>query len=345
MSETSTAPVTHAGAPQETAAEHRPQAYLLHLLAAAPSRSLKQGELNKRLKTKAAEQTGTGPSVATDQLQRLATAGLVRIAQTKRAVVYELTDAGAARLDGLKDLLPPTRPVGGRGKIVPPSNEQVRGYRTGYLLLQVLRSPRQSVTEADANAQLDAYARETLELNAATASHLRQELVGQGRLARSGSGRGASYTLTPAGRLALGNAAFPPDRTFPVGGRLLNDLLEAAREVGKQFAAVPAAPPAATDIEAAILAAFEELLRERHGATGLVPISEVRAAVRRRLGEAAGRHESFDEEVLGLWRAKRVRLTPIADHGKATPEELRDAIPGLGETLFYLEPAGEPAPV
>jgi hypothetical protein len=71
----------------------------------------------------------------------------------------------------------------------------------------------------------------------------------------------------------------------------------------------------------------------------------VRAEVRRRLGEAAGRHDHFDEVVLGLWRAKRLRLTPIADPGRATAEELQDAIPGVGETLFYLEPAHEPAPV
>jgi hypothetical protein len=77
----------------------------------------------------------------------------------------------------------------------------------------------------------------------------------------------------------------------------------------------------------------------------LVPIPEVRAAIRDRFGEAVGGHDTFDDAVLGLWRAGRVRLTPIFDPAKAAPDQLRDAIPGVGETLFYLEAARDPAAV
>ena len=61
--------------------------------------------------------------------------------------------------------------------------------------------------------------------------------------------------------------------------------------------------------------------------------------------DPAARHDVFDEAVLRLWRAKRVRLTPISDHARATPDQLRDAIPGMGEMLFYLEAARDPAAV
>ncbi len=84
-------------------------------------------------------------------------------------------------------------------------------------------------------------------------------------------------------------------------------------------------------------------MRERHAVGGLVPIHEVRAAVRKQFGETAARHDVFDEVVLGLWRTQKLRLTPITDHAKATPDQLQDAIPGVGEILFYLEPAHAPA--
>jgi DNA-binding MarR family transcriptional regulator len=321
---------------------------ILDLLASSPGRTRKRGELNAKLKTKAAASLGLTPAAATDVLDRLAADGLVRSGKRGRAVVYEFTDAGAQYLDQVRHHLPARRRVGSRGKIMPPANDAIRGYRADYLLLQVLRAPRHEITEADANDQLDTYAREGLELNAATASQLRRDLVGQGLLVVTGSGRAARYSLALAGRVALGNANFPAERPFALTGRVLNDLLEVAREVGKQFGSdmsMSGQPPAAPDVPGTILAAFSELLRERHAFTGLVPIAEVRAAVRERLGEAAARHDVFDEAALGLWRAGKVRLTPIFDPAKASPDQLQEAIPGVGETLFYLEAAREPAPV
>jgi predicted transcriptional regulator len=341
MSDTATKPAVP---PPSSAGADRRQAYLLHLLAAARDRKLTRGELTKKLKTKAAQEAGLMTDAAPGLLEQLSAAGLIRAGKPGRAVVYELTDPGAAHLEASRGLLPQTPSAGGRGRVVPPPNDRVRDYRTGYLLLQVLRSPRHAVTEAEANARLDTYAREGLELNAATASHLRHELTNRGLLAASGTGRAASFSLTPAGRAAVGNLAFPPDRTFPLTGKVLNDLLEAAREVGKQFAP-PTTEATGPELERGILEAFEELLRERYAVSGLVPVFEVRAAVRGRLGGAAARHDTFDEAVLRLWRAKRFRLTPIADRGKATPDQLRDAIPGMGETLFYLEAVREPAAV
>jgi hypothetical protein len=53
----------------------------------------------------------------------------------------------------------------------------------------------------------------------------------------------------------------------------------------------------------------------------------------------------FDDVVLELWRDKRIRLTPISDHARATPEQLQNAIPGVGEILFYMEAAHAPVAV
>src|SRR5262249_45550935 len=143
-------------------------------------------------------------------------------------------------------------------------------------------------------------------------------------------------------------------------GETLNALLEAARLVGKQFTppaieqppeqpaeqiAQPVQVSGTTDLERIVLETFEELRRGKYADSGLVPIHEVRAVVRTRQGDAAAQHDVFDEVVLGLMRAKKLRLAPIADPSRVEPQQLQDAIAGVGETLFYLEPVHELAPV
>src|SRR5262245_28078903 len=139
MSDTATAAAVPSPAGPEADAR---TAYLLHLLAAAPGRKLTRCGLGKKLETKPAEAVGLPPGAAPGLIDRLASGGFVRVGKAGRAVVYELTDAGGARLEAVRALVPPARPVGSRGRVVPPPNDQVRDYRTGYLLLQVLRSPR-----------------------------------------------------------------------------------------------------------------------------------------------------------------------------------------------------------
>jgi hypothetical protein len=178
-------------------------------------------------------------------------------------------------------------------------------------------------------------------------------LAGQGFLTITRNGRTERYTLTDAGRLHLGTLPFYDSFRFRLTGRVLNDLLEAAREADKQFAPSQATSgvypvsehPSKAELERTILDKFEAMRRERYSVAGLVPIHEVRADVRERLGLAAAGHDVFDEAVLRLWRDKKVRLTSIADRGKATPEQLQDGIPGVGETLFYLEAVREPVDV
>jgi DNA-binding PadR family transcriptional regulator len=327
--------------PPSPSTENQPGlAFLLHLLSAATDRRMRQGELNRKLQTKAAESQGLAPESARPLLERCEAQGWVRTERARGTVAYTLTDSGAAHLATLE--APPVR----RGAVIPAANDRIRAYRTAFLLFEVLTAPGQSVTEADAADHVKDYARDKLDLNVATARHLWKELATQGLLARSGEGRIARYALTQAGRSRLANTDFPEDREFRLKGGALNALLEAAREVGKQFtppAAAPDMPLDQSELERAILAAFEELLRERHAVTGMVPIHEVRAEVQRQLGTQAARHDTFDQAVISLRHAGRFRLVPITDLSKASLDQRQASIPGIGETLFYLEPAHEPA--
>lgn len=341
-----TSPQIQAIPPGELGGTERQMAFLLRLLSDAPGQKITRGKLGRRIKTVGAATAGLRPTNLSALITQLSGNGFVRVGKAGRADVYELTGAGAAHLDEVRDRFSLGGNRGGRGRVIPPANDQVRNLRLSYLLLQSLKTHPQPLPEAEANGLLDSYARDGLELNSATASHLRQELVRQGLFARTGSGRAIAYTLTPAGRLAVGNSAFPDDRKFPLTGRVLNQLLEMAREVGKQFTPdpeLPVPPPKAEEIERAILAAFEEMLRERHHVTGLVPIHEVRDAVRHRFGEVAARHDVFDPVLLRLRLTGGLRLVPISNPRDATPEQLRASVPGMGETIFYLEAAREPA--
>jgi hypothetical protein len=317
-------------------------AFLLHLLAAASNRRLTQGELNRKLRTRAAESQGLTPESAGPLLESCEAQGQVRAERARRTVAYTLTEAGAAHLGALE-----VPPLAGRGNIIPPASDEIRSYRTAYLLFEVLRAPGQSVAEAEAGDHVNDYARNNLDLNVATARHLWKEFAAQGLLARSGDGRIARYSLTRDGRIKLANAQFPKEREFRLKGDALAALLEAAREVGKEFTPRPPTPDNrpldGAELERAILAAFEELLRERHTVTGMVPIHEVRAEVRRQLGERAARHDAFDPVVIRLRHASRFRIVPITDQSNASTDQLQASIPGIGETLFYLEVAREPA--
>jgi hypothetical protein len=99
--------------------------------------------------------------------------------------------------------------------------------------------------------------------------------------------------------------------------------------------------PVPDELPEKILAEFEELHRERHGHTGLVPIHEVRQRIADRFGPEAARHNVFDAQVQLLRQQQRIRMVPISDLRDATREQLNDSIPGVNETLFYLEPAHE----
>ena len=320
-------------------------AALLRQVEAAPGGRLGKGEANARL-TATQKRAGLTPAEANRLRAELVAAGHLAAERTRQSESYTLTESGAARLGELRGLLPAAPGVR------PPANERVRLGREAFLLMQLLRAPGRRLTLGEAN-RFGRVAAEVLDLDPRTARHVRGELTAAGHLAVERAGRSETYALTPSGRLHLGGMTGLPDLVFPMSGEVLADLLAAAREgAGARTAATATAavppPDAAPDpagVESAVVAAFAELLRERYAVSGLVPIHAVRAEVRRVLGEAAARHDVFDGAVLSLWRAKRLSMTPIADPGRAAPGELQDSIPGVGETLFYLEAAREAAPV
>jgi len=127
-------------------------------------------------------------------------------------------------------------------------------------------------------------------------------------------------------------------------GITLSALLTAARGIGVSSPGAVASPPResqavpnAAELEQAVMEIFRELLRERYSITKMVPIHEVRAKIHSRYGEDAASHAVLDVTILNLWRGKQVRLISLEDAGAATLAQRQDSIPGVGETLFYLE--------
>ena len=319
----------------------RRRALLLHHLAGAPQRGLKKSDANKRISATAAQELGLSTAVANQAREELLDSGEIRSERVGRATFYVLTDAGQSLLQSLvDDYLPPPRCNRPRGKVNLAENENVKREREFYLLLQLLKAFEHALSGAAANKFNDGYAKDGLELNAATAWHVRGTLATRGLIDITLRGRTETYTLTNDGLLFLGNAAFPAERAFHLPGAALNALLEAARTVGKQFGEVRPAPtplPQPAQLERAIITTLEELLRERHAQTGMVPIHEIREEIRRQFGEGASRHDLFDESLHRLRRGNEVILSPITDLSRASNEQLQASIPGLGETLFYVE--------
>ena len=202
-----------------------------------------------------------------------------------------------------------------------------------------------------------------------TAAWLEKSLVADGQVQGVGSGKTARYRLTPAGVRAVAGAVRLPDVTYRLTGGRLAELLAAARESGGgvgaevplgsgglgasgegSAAAEPDAPPLGrqappptarppADLSDAILAAFQDLHRERYAQTGMVPLHEIRGRIAQRFGEAAAGHDVLDAQIKGLRAADKVRLVAIGDRSRATAEQLAASVPGVNETFFYM---GEP---
>jgi hypothetical protein len=87
----------------------------------------------------------------------------------------------------------------------------------------------------------------------------------------------------------------------PVRGRTLNALIVAAHEAlfEKCQPADKRPLPDTTRLAQAVLAEFQDLLRECHCRTGLVPIHEVRQRIAAQFGPSAARHDVLDEVILG----------------------------------------------
>lgn len=336
-------------APVDKERTARQKVALLFHLADAGDKRLSGGEANKKIGNGLEKSLGLTRAVAKALRQALVHEGLVEATREGRTTRYGLTEQGRQFLAGQER---PT-PARGRQQAVDESSipEELRRYQRGYVLLQVLLAPERTLNQADANRRLTDMVRRRFGLTAALANARRASLAEQGYLKATALERGLNYKLTEDGieYLVSSEVNYHPDFEIKMTGAQLSELLSAAREPSLRAAApasVPMSeehqPPAPAELAAAILAEFEDLRREKHGRSGLVPIHEVRARIRDRFGDAAGRHDVLDERIKELWRQRRLGLVAISNPQSATEQQLNDSVPGKGyETLFYLEAAHE----
>jgi DNA-binding PadR family transcriptional regulator len=320
------------------------EAYLLEQLASHHGTGGMAAALNRRISKPAQRDLRLTAKVANAVRASLAERGYLAANRQGRTVRYAITDSGRSYLAGLE------RPMlSGRGKPAPSIDDstipdEIREGQNAYLLLQLLNAEGETLTRGEANKRIPRPLQTRLSLTPASANARRAKLAERGYLRIASSGRNEVYSLTRDGveYLAAG-AQHLAHADFVVKGKTLNALVAAARESPFQAgqASAPAstasAPPDQATLELAVLAEFEELHRECHGRSGLVPIHEVRQRIAQRFGPAAGRHDVLDEVILGLWRQKRLGLEGISDLSLATPAQLNDAIPGVSGPLFYLE--------
>ena len=305
------------------------------LLQAVPGHKLPKGQANKKLTKALQRDLGLTTETANRLRESLAEKGYIRITKKGQNVTYELTDAGREYLQTLEPY--PPQPE------VEPVSEEVQRYQTAYLLFQLFRAKDGVLTRGKANKTLGPT---DLELKPAAANQLRRKLAQQGILKIDKGSRSESYRLTPGGEEMLAALRHYPTTRFWLTGRQLNALLD---RVSGAAMRQPEAPPTTSaqpqtvqppaDLSRAVYDEFEELRRERHGHTGLVPIHEIRARIAEKYGPQAARHDVLDEPIRELWRQGRVRLVSLADLQKATPEQLNNSVPGVNETLFFMEVA------
>jgi DNA-binding PadR family transcriptional regulator len=346
---------TRHGAPATSTLADRQRAFLLGQLAAAPDRRLGKGEANKHLP----KEIGLSAGEANRLRDTLRREGYLQTSREKRALYYELTDEGEAYLQTLPPYAPPAPRAKGKANL--DVDDDVRRWRKSYLLMQVLAGSGNSLSQPEANKKITRGIREHLELTAATANHLRQEFVDEHLLAVEMVGRQPHYTITAQGEMALGASEFYPAVEWKLKGEIINRLLEVVRTSAKQFerpedgtaageSAHAAAHhvPSSLSLEAlavAVMASVRHLLQEKYHFSGLVPIHEVRSEIREEYGADSAEHSVLDEVLLALEHERRLRLVSLSDLSEATPEQIEGAVRGVGETLFYIGTAHEPAAV
>ena len=259
---------------------------------------------------------------------------------------YRLTAVG-------KDHVKPTKPD---------ASEETLGYQEAYILLQILKFEGRAASRSRLNDKLKSPgARGNLEFPAAaedaraTVDYHLHNLVSAGSLDEKRQGVSTIYTLTDDGLQALGAADQHVTVEYRLPGAALNALLAAARDsAGKHHRAKPAhhaeahhdAPEPARDaptkptaelIPQVIHDLVAQLRADKYAGKHLVPIHEVRALVARHHGEHAASHPVFDRVLKGMRADDELKIIAIADSRDTPQGHLDDSIPGLNETLFFID--------
>jgi predicted transcriptional regulator len=321
--------------------DEKTHAFLLGQLADRNSAS--KGELNNGMNASTRKALGLTTDRANEIRSELVAKGYLERG-AGRSGKYRLTTAGTTYLASLPRFETTTRraPAINEAEV---TDETRLGQRT-FLLLQLLdaKDQKDRLSKADAN-KIPKETMTGLDLTVAKANQRRDQLAEQGFIAIHRVGRATEYELTRDGREYLVAGGHHLDHVeFKIHGRTLNRLIEIAKE--KSFerpeTPMPAERAVSTpELAEAVLRVFEELRRERHGFSGMVPIHEVRKRIAELFGATASRHDAFDDAVFALRQRGRLRLVAISDVTMATSEQLNASIPGNSETLFYLEAALE----
>jgi DNA-binding PadR family transcriptional regulator len=235
---------TQATAPVSADAERDYQkAYLLRQLQEAHGGSLPKGKANRFPRLVQRELSLT-PATANALREELIQEGYVTTARKGGTLTYEITEAGRAHLKTLSH-----KPMSGDRKAAETEvSEEVRKYRRTFLLFQLFEAEGQTLEQKVINRFREP-GRTFLDLRAPAANEVRKTLQQEGLITITRQGKSVTYRLTEAGQEELGATAHFPDVELTIQGRVLNELLEAARESAKQFEApTHRASPSASEV-------------------------------------------------------------------------------------------------
>jgi hypothetical protein len=314
------------------------QAFLLSQLNTSRDEKLSRTDANNGIPKQIQEELALTPPVADDLRTALASRGFLTEQTGKRGALYTITVAGQTWLRENQRYVP-LRTT--KGKVNSAADPHLAQRRIACLLLQLVDLPDGGQTPTELNKKLGKQ-QTKLGLNAATARHVRGELAIDERITVFRTARSEKYFLTPAGYSYLVTLSFDDLGKLTMSGSALTQLLRVARnEVASKSVPVPKSTPQPTavptpgQLQATVMEIFEALKQKLN--TKLVPIHDVRSAVHSQFGAEAASHAVFDEVILALRRKRKIRLISISDRSRATVDQLRDSIVGVGETFFYLE--------
>lgn len=219
-----------AGAAHDDQEESFQRAYLLQQLQESHGGQLAKGKAN-RFPRAVARELNLSPTTANRLRDEMVRDGYIRLSKKGGSVNYELTDEGRAHLETL-----PQKPVatGRRGGDEGTITEEVRRFRRTFLLFQLFEAEGNALDQKAINRFREP-GRKFLDLKAPAANEYRRQLADEGLIEADRAGRNATFKLTEAGRDYLGATAHFPDIELTIAGRVMNELLEAARMSSRQF--------------------------------------------------------------------------------------------------------------
>lgn len=96
--------------------------------------------------------------------------------------------------------------------------------------------------------------------------------------------------------------------------------------------------PSQSDLDRLILNGIDKLYAEQYHTTGLVPIHALRNWISTHAGESSASHAVLDDRLKTLRGQNQFRLVAISDTQGVTEDQFAASVPGVNETLFYVEP-------